>query len=102
MSHRIAYAPEAEAQLVSLYHYISQQSGSEIAHRFTEAIMAHCDKLSDYPERGRPRDDLRSGLRTMAFRRRVTIAYAVNEVEVRILGVFYGGQDLEAALHGGG
>ena len=98
MSHRIVYAPEAEAQLVALYDYVHGQAGSDIAQRFTDAIMAQCDKLSEFPERGRSRDDLRPGLRTIAFRRRVTIAYAVFEAEVAILGIFYGGQDLAAAL----
>jgi toxin ParE1/3/4 len=37
-------------------------------------------------------------LRTVAFRRRVTIAYAVTSEVVTVVGVFYGGQDFEAIL----
>jgi plasmid stabilization system protein ParE len=47
---------------------------------------------------GRARDDLRPGLRTIGFRRRVVIAFAVHEDTVEIHGVFYGGQDYETDL----
>jgi toxin ParE1/3/4 len=40
---------------------------------------------------------LRPGLRTIGFRRRVTIAFAVEAEVVTIIGVFYGGQDFEGA-----
>ena len=62
--------------------------------RFTDAIVAHCEELAGFPLRGPAREDLRPGLRTLAFRGRVTIAYAV----VAILGIFYGGADFEAVL----
>jgi toxin ParE1/3/4 len=38
------------------------------------------------------------GLRTIGFRRCVTIAFAVEADAVMIIGIFYGGQDFEAAL----
>jgi toxin ParE1/3/4 len=44
------------------------------------------------------RDDLRPGLCTIGFRRRVTIAFAVEADAMTIIGIFYGGQDFEAAL----
>jgi len=37
-------------------------------------------------------------LRLLGFRRRVTIVLTVSERVVTILGIFYGGQDIEAAL----
>jgi len=37
-------------------------------------------------------------LRTIGFRRRATIAFSADDRMVTILGVFYGGQDYEAAL----
>lgn len=102
MAHRVVFTPEAQAQLVALYHYIAVEASPEIADRFTGAIIEHCEKLTDFPNRGTPRDDLRPGLRTMAFRRRVTIAYAVDRDRVSILGIFYGGQDFEVILSGDG
>ena len=44
------------------------------------------------------RDDLRPGLRITGFRRRVTVAFSVDEDRVMILRLFYGGQDWERAF----
>jgi plasmid stabilization system protein ParE len=50
--------------------------------------------------RGVPRDDIRPGLRVTHHKGRTLIAYAVDEGTrtVSVLGIFYGGQDYEAAL----
>jgi plasmid stabilization system protein ParE len=57
--------------------------------------------LETFPLRGASRDDLGPGVRLLGFERRVAIAYAVEDDEVVILGVFYGGRDFEAILRGG-
>jgi toxin ParE1/3/4 len=49
---------------------------------------------------GSTREDISPGLRTIGFRRRVTIAFTVDPDKVEIVGVFYGGQDFEAILAG--
>jgi toxin ParE1/3/4 len=51
-----------------------------------------------FPERGTRRDDLSPGLRIVGYRRRATIAFTVESDAVIIQGIFYGGQDYEAAL----
>jgi plasmid stabilization system protein ParE len=48
-----------------------------------------------FPQRGARRDDLRPGLRSTGFRRRVTIAFHLNAGTVVIDRVFYGGRDVE-------
>lgn len=98
MTRRVRFAPEAEAQLLSLYRYIAAEASPAIARRYAEAIIARCESLETFAERGTPRDDVRPGLRTMAFRRRVTIAFRVTGEEVSILGIFGAGQDVEALL----
>lgn len=98
MAHEIIFAPEAEAQLVALYRYIAREASPDIADRFVGPIIEQCEKLEEFPNRGTPRDDIRPGLRTLSFRRRVTIAYAVEEDRVTILGLFYGGQDWETIM----
>lgn len=97
-SYRLIFSPEAEAQLVTIYRRISGKTAPTIAERFTGAIVDYCEKLETFPHRGTRRDDLRPGLRTIGFRRRVTIAFAVEADAVTIIGIFYGGQDFEAAL----
>lgn len=98
MSRSVVYAPEARAQLVQLKTYIQQAASPDLARDYVKAIVARCDGLADFPDRGTPRGDIRPGLRTVPFRRRVTIAYSVEPNEVTILGIFYGGQDFEALL----
>lgn len=90
---------EAEAQLEDLFLYIAQDASFEIAERFTDAILEQCEALSQCPNRGTPRDDIQPGLRTIAFRRAVTIAYVVGEDRVEVLGVFYRGQNFENLLY---
>ena len=60
--------------------------------------MAFCEDLGAFPHRGRASDDIRSGLRTVGFKRRVVIAFAVLGQTVVIVGIFYGGRDYEAVL----
>lgn len=98
MSYIIVFAPEAEAQLVELYGYIAAEASPEIAARFTDGIVAYCESLSTFPNRGNRREDIRPGLRVTSYRRRVAIAFHVDEYQVNIIGVFYGGQDYESVL----
>ncbi|VXC91469.1 Plasmid stabilization system protein (fragment) [Burkholderia sp. 8Y] len=55
-------------------------------------------KLETFPARGVARDDLLPGLQVTHFRKRAIIAYMLEPEGVSIVGVFYGGQDYEAAL----
>jgi toxin ParE1/3/4 len=96
--HRVVYAPEAEAQLLDLYFYIAAASSPEIAANYTDAIVEKCESLKTFPARGAQRDDIRPGLRVFGFRKRASIAFEITEEEVTVLGVFYGGQNIEAAF----
>ena len=98
MKRRVRLAPEAEAQLLSIYRYIAAEASPEIARRYADAILDRCESLDSFPNRGTPRDDIRPGLRTIPFRRRVTIAFRVAADEVTILGIFSAGQDVGTLL----
>lgn len=99
MRYAIALTPEARDHLDAIYDYIATAASPDVAQRFTDGILDHIDKLTDYPRRGTMRDDLRPGLRTIAWRRRVTIAFAVEATAVVIVGIFYGGRDFETLLN---
>ena len=73
--YRVTYEPEAREQLNQLYDYIATEASPGIAKGFTDAIVERCERLARFPSRGTPRDDLRAGIRTIAVRRSVTIAY---------------------------
>lgn len=94
----VVFSPEAEAQIVALYDYLAANASPAIAESYTGAIVERCERLSEMPLAGIARDDIRRGLRTTFFRRRVVIAYAVAPKTVTILAIFYGGQDYESLL----
>lgn len=98
MAYAVRFAPEALEQLAGLYRYIAKAASPGIAQRYTDAIVSHCEELQTFPLRGNPRDDIRPGLRITNYRKRAVIAFAVDDEQVSILGVFYGGQDVESAL----
>lgn len=104
MKYTIGFAPEAQQQLDAIEDYIVLASGYRaIAEQFVDDIVAYRESFETFPECGTQRDDLLPGLRTVGYRRRVTIAFRVdtNSRSVVILGVFYGGQDFEAEIaHG--
>jgi plasmid stabilization system protein ParE len=98
MNYRVIYSPEAEAQLVALYFYISAAASPEIAAKYTEDIVRQCEDLATFPLRGTVREEIRPGLRTVGYKKRVTIAFDVTESQVTVHGIFYGGQNFEIAL----
>ena len=98
MSYRVVFSPEAEEQLVALYGYIATAASPSIAAKYTEAIVSYCESLCTFPHRGTMRDDVRPGLRITNYKKRAVIAFAVDDEQVSIIGVFYGGQDYETIL----
>ncbi len=98
MKHRVVFSPEAEDQLLALYRYIAAAASPGIAERYVNAIVSYCETLDTFPLRGARRDDIRPGLRITNYKGRTVIAFAVDPVQVSIIGVFYGGQDYATAL----
>ena len=84
--------------MAALYDYIATAASPQIAQRYTDAIVNHCEELSAFPLRGTLRNDIRPGLRITNYRKRTVIALAVDAKQVSILGIYYGGQDFESAL----
>jgi toxin ParE1/3/4 len=100
VAYRIVVTLEARDQLNAIHDYIAEAATPAIAQRFTDAILDRLAPLADHPRIGTPRDDLRLGLRTLAHRRRVTIAFMVEDTTVVVIGFYYGGQDFETLLGG--
>ncbi len=99
-TYRVLFSPESQAQLAALYRYIAAAGSPQTALDYTEAIVVTCESLTNFPERGVRRDDVRPGLRTTHHRGRVVIAYAIIDDDVHILGIYYGGQDYESLIRG--
>ena len=98
MRYLVRFTSRAEEQLDELDEYLSQRFSERSAAGFVDGIIAYCESLTTIPLRGIRRDDIRPGLRVTNYRKRVTIAFEVDDNCVNILGVFYGGQDYEATL----
>ncbi|HEY1612429.1 MAG TPA: type II toxin-antitoxin system RelE/ParE family toxin [Rhizomicrobium sp.] len=94
----IVFSPEAKADLIEIYDYIALASNAVRAMGFIGRIERTCHSLSNFPQRGTLRDDVRPGLRVVGFERRVSIAFAIGRRRVTILRVLYGGRDLNRAL----
>lgn len=102
MTGRIIYTPESRQQLRSLDEWIVGSASKDVAQSYVARVIDHIEAILVFPLAGRPRDDLREGIRTTIYKGRTLIAYEVDESAgepvVTILGVFHGGQNWEAAL----
>lgn len=98
MIYVVRFSPEAQQQLDELESHIAEVGSPTAAARYVDSIVDYCENLQTFPHRGTRRDDLRPGLRTLGYRRRVTILFEVTDDAVNILGVYYGGQDYETDL----
>jgi toxin ParE1/3/4 len=91
-------APQARANLSTIWNYIVTESGNvAAADGVIDAITERFYLLSEYPRIGRSRDDLRPGLRSFAVGDYV-IVYTIEDEDVKILYVFHGRQDIEGQL----
>ena len=95
---RVIFTPLAERQINGLHAYITTQSSEARVDGYVGRIVDFCSGFTTFPLRGIQRDDLLPGLRVTGFDRRVTIAFVVTSDAVLVEGIFYGGQDFEAAL----
>ena len=91
----VIFSPEAEQDPLQIYDFIADAASAERAYSYTERIRKYCLAFDLFPERGNRRDDLRPGLRTVGFERRVTIAFHIAPGIVVIDRIFYAGRDIE-------
>jgi len=89
---------KVKAELDEIWSYIATESGStDIADRVVDAITDLFPQLGKHPQLGRPRDDLRPGLRSITTGSYVVV-YRIEKSNIRILHVVHGRRDLRAAI----
>lgn len=66
--YRVVFAPEALAQLQSLFSYIAAMASPDVVRRYTNEIVTYCEGLHVFPLRGNRRDDIRPGLRITNYK----------------------------------
>ena len=93
MSHRLVFSTDALADLEGIYDYIADAADPARALAYVERIERYCAAFVDFPERGTRRDEIRPGLRTIGFERRLTIAFHIGPATVVIDRLLYAGRD---------
>lgn len=94
----VEFAPEAREDLIALYDWVADATSPETAVGYIGRIEKFISSFDVASERGTRRDDVRPGIRTIGFERRITIAFVVDEERVSILRIFYAGRDWEGVL----
>lgn len=95
---RVVLRQEAEDDLNRIYDYLREISGdAELAFEVIWNLREACLSLSDLPQRGTPRNDVRKNLRILIARKVYVIAYEVTDV-VTIIDIFHGSQDWTKTL----
>ncbi|MFZ1682121.1 MAG: type II toxin-antitoxin system RelE/ParE family toxin [Rhizobiaceae bacterium] len=94
-SRTVFFSPEALEDLEHIYDWIADAGSPNAAMAYVQRIESACRSLDLASNRGQARDDIRPGLRTVGFERRLTIAFTVGSESVTILRIFAGGRDWE-------
>jgi toxin ParE1/3/4 len=97
---KVVMMREAIVDLQEIRRHIQSEAGSEIAGSYVTRIQQFCSRFDLFPERGAPRDDIRHGLRTAIFERRVTIAYRIDGPKVIILRILAPGRNVDTMILG--
>ena len=98
--YRVAIDPGAVGDLDEIRVFVAEAAGKAIADKLIERLLVYIDGLDSVPKRGAARDDIRPGLRTITWRRTVTLIFVVDDAAgaVVVIGALYRGRDVEAVL----
>lgn len=91
---RILFHPLADEDLETIYNFIAEDSPQRSI-AFVRKLRKFCLGLDDVPMRGRSRDDLAPGVRTITFQKRVIVAYRLLGDDLTVLRLIYAGRDME-------
>jgi toxin ParE1/3/4 len=94
----VVLSPEARDDLRALYDWVADAVSPQMALGYVERIETWLRGFEVAPERGTLRDDIRPGLRIVGFKRRLTVAFTVEDTHVTILRVFRAGRHWEVDL----
>ena len=88
----IRFKTEALADLEGIQDYLSANASPLRAQIYLGRIRTFIEGLRTFPERGTVRNDIARGLLIVGFERRVAVAFTIEETEVVILRLLYGGR----------
>jgi toxin ParE1/3/4 len=85
---KVFRSPEAQEDLLSIWHFGANEWSSEQADRHLRDIENMCDRLREDPKLGHKRDDLIPGLRSTYIRPHL-IFYQISDGAVTIVRVLH-------------
>jgi toxin ParE1/3/4 len=95
---RIRIAPQARADLDTIWLYVARESSSEIATRAVGSIAEKFGLFAKFPHLGRSLEsDLRPNVRAFPVNNYV-IFYSVKPGEIRILRIIHASRDAQAVF----
>jgi toxin ParE1/3/4 len=95
---RLEFSPEATADLADIGDYIARDNPKR-ARSFVDELEVRCADLMEYPDMGRARPELASGLRSKPHGRYI-IFYTPGDDMVRIERILHGARDVEEEFSG--
>jgi toxin ParE1/3/4 len=97
MRYTIRLDEDAKADLRGIYTFIRKNGGSAATARgYINRLLGFLSGFDIFPHRGSLREHIRPGLRIVGFERRISVAFIVEDNEVVILRLLYGGQQFES------
>lgn len=90
---RVRLSGPAIADLKEIADWIGDRADEDIGEAYVRRIEAYCHRLTHFPNRGSPQDDLEPGLRSIVFEGRATIYYRVEGRTVRVIRILGAGRD---------
>ena len=91
----IVWSPEAESDILEIWQYLANEVSTEFADHRVRQIPHACDPLLRFPLRGRPRDELLPGLRSILSHTHVVFYRAARD-HIEIVRVLHGRRDIES------
>ena len=92
MNRKLVYTPVARSKLISTARYIAVHFGAASAYRYAKELEDFCNSLALFPHKGVAHDDIRSGLRIAAYKRKSMIGFLVEEDRIVILQIWNRGE----------
>jgi toxin ParE1/3/4 len=90
---RVIVSSEAQRDLFALYDWINNLADKRRAKSYLQRLKRFTQSLETAPERGRQRNDVRSGMWVTGFENRVKIVRAVADKRLFILRYFEFGRN---------
>jgi toxin ParE1/3/4 len=97
LSYQVRLGERAYEDLADIWTWIASEADVDTADAYSARLRGFLAKLTDFPRRGAPRDDLRPGIRSLVFERTIMIFYGLDDSVVTIVRIVHGARD-QAAL----